>query len=95
MKKEKAQDMLKNLNGWELVENAGKIEKKYKFANFVEAMAFINKVAEIAEQEGHHPDIFVSYSRVTITLFTHKINGLHMNDFIVAAKIDALEKNGA
>ena len=86
-----AKKFLEQVDGWELVENVKKIQKKFEFKNFVESMEFINKVAEIAEQEGHHPDIFVSYNFVTITIFTHKINGLHENDFILAAKIGQIK----
>ena len=60
------------------------------FKNFVEAMAFINKVADIAEEERHHPDIHISYNKVQLTLTTHAIHGLSENDFILAAKIDSL-----
>ena len=69
-----------------------RIEKKYKFETFRQAMEFINKVADIAETEDHHPNIFISYTRVTITLFTHSIGGLSINDFIVASKIELLEQ---
>jgi len=91
MEKEKAEKMLKELNGWNLIENSKKLEKEFKFKNFVEAMNFINKIAEIAEEQGHHPDIFVSYNKVKLSLFTHKIQGLHQNDFILAAKINAIQ----
>jgi 4a-hydroxytetrahydrobiopterin dehydratase len=74
---------------WSLVNN--KIEKKYTFKDFVEAIGFVNHVAEIAESEGHHPDIFISYNKVTITLWTHVSKGLTLNDFIVAAKIEKLK----
>ena len=81
---------LKKTPGWELVKSAKKIQRKFGFKNFLEAMQFINNVAAIAEQEGHHPDIFVSYNKVTVSIYTHKINGLHENDFILAAKISKL-----
>ncbi|MBI2597923.1 MAG: 4a-hydroxytetrahydrobiopterin dehydratase [Candidatus Diapherotrites archaeon] len=87
-----AKKMLLQAKGWELTENGKKIEKKFVFKNFAKAMEFVGKVAKIAEQEGHHPDIFVSYNKVTITNYTHKIGGLHENDFILAAKIDELKK---
>ncbi|HTY39932.1 MAG TPA: 4a-hydroxytetrahydrobiopterin dehydratase [Candidatus Paceibacterota bacterium] len=67
-----------------------KIRKEYKFKNFEEAMAFVNKVAEIAQKDDHHPDIHVFYNRVQLELWTHAIGGLSENDFIVAAKVDAL-----
>ncbi|MGB8492076.1 MAG: 4a-hydroxytetrahydrobiopterin dehydratase, partial [Bacteroidales bacterium] len=64
---------------------------EYLFANFKQTMEFVNKVADIAEEEGHHPDMFVSYSRVEIELWTHSINGLSENDFIMAAKFDKIK----
>ncbi len=90
MKKEKAEELLKGLDGWELAEGAKKILKNYRFRDFAEAMEFVNKVGEICEVQGHHSDIFVSYSRVAITNYTHKIGGLHRNDFVLAAKIDGI-----
>ncbi len=75
---------------WDVVADGKKIEKKFKFKDFNEAMEFINKVAEIANSEDHHPDIFNSYSRVTITLWTHAIGGLSVNDFILASKIELI-----
>ena len=65
------------------------LEKEYSFKNFREALAFTDKIGEIAEQEGHHPDIFLSYGKVKIQLWTHKIDGLSENDFILAAKCDS------
>ncbi|MCD4712361.1 MAG: 4a-hydroxytetrahydrobiopterin dehydratase [Clostridiales bacterium] len=75
---------------WELIEEK-KITHKYKFKNFKEALEFVNKVGEIAENEGHHPDIELGWGRVTISLMTHKIGGLSRNDFIMASKIDDLK----
>jgi len=69
-----------------------KIHKQISYKNFKEAMAFVNKIAEIAEEEGHHPDMCISYNKVDFTLFTHKIGGLSENDFIMAAKIDELQR---
>jgi len=74
---------------WKL-ENTTKIVRSFRFKNFIESMRFINEVAQLAETEGHHPDIFVSYSYVKISLTTHNIGGLSENDFIVAAKIDEI-----
>lgn len=68
-----------------------RIRKKYKFESFRDAINFINKIADLAEEEDHHPNIFNSYNRVTITLFTHSIGGLSINDFIMASKIELLE----
>ena len=78
-------------NSWKIVEEHH-LEKGYTFPNFVEALAFTNKVGALAEQEGHHPDIHLAYGKVKITLWTHKINGLSENDFILAAKCDELVK---
>jgi 4a-hydroxytetrahydrobiopterin dehydratase len=74
---------------WKL-EDTTKIYRSFRFSNFLESMRFINEVAEVAEAEGHHPDIFISYSYVRITLTTHNIGGLSENDFIMAAKIDEI-----
>jgi len=72
---------------WEVLDDK-KIKKLFKFKDFKEAMVFVNKVAELAESEGHHPDISIHYSKVEILLWTHSIGGLSENDFILAAKID-------
>ena len=82
---------LKEVSGWEVVEGS-KIQKKMKFKNFIELMKFVNKMSDLAEAEGHHPDFFVSYSQLIITLWTHAISGLSENDFILAKKIDNLAK---
>ena len=75
--------------GWKVLKNL-KIEKLFKFKNFKRAIEFVNKVAVLAEEEGHHPDIAVNYSEVNIAIWTHAIGGLSENDFILAAKIDNL-----
>jgi len=90
--KEESQNYLSQVLGWEMVEDGKKITKEFKFKNFKEAMAFINNVADLAESEGHHPDIHIYYSRVILELWTHAIGGLSENDFILAAKIDQLPK---
>jgi len=83
-------ELMKSMKeGWEVVDNK-KLRKAYKFKNFKEALDFTNKVGAIAEEEGHHPDIYLSWGKVVIELWTHKIGGLHENDFILAAKIDEL-----
>lgn len=64
------------------------LEKTYTFPNFRDALAFTNRVGELAEREGHHPDIYLAWGKVTVTLWTHKIDGLTESDFILAAKID-------
>lgn len=76
---------------WELLaEDTPQIHRRLKFDNFDKAMEFVNKVAEIAQEQGHHPDISISYNVVDLTLYTHAIGGLHENDFVMAAKIDEL-----
>jgi len=65
--------------------------KEAKFSDFKEAMQFVNTVADIAENAGHHPDIYISYNKVEIILWTHAIGGLSLNDFIVAARIEEME----
>ncbi len=84
---------MNDVPGW-VLEDDQKITRTWMFSDFVHAMKFINMVADIAEKDGHHPDIFVSYNRVVIDLWTHSIRGLSENDFIVAAKINAIEKEG-
>lgn len=90
MQESEAREHLTEISGWVLGGDAKKIEKLFVFADFKAAMSFVNKVADIAESEGHHPDIAISYNRVTITLWTHAVGGLTLNDFILAAKIDAI-----
>lgn len=90
MSRKEAESYLTQVSGWDIVDS--KIEKEFRFKDFKEAMKFVNKVAEIAEEEGHHPDINISWNKVTLELTTHSIRGLSENDFIVAAKIDRLEQ---
>jgi len=77
---------------WTLVEEEGiqRLERVFRFTNFAEALNFTNRVGALAEEEGHHPAILTEWGRVTITLWTHKIRGLHRNDFIMAAKLDSV-----
>lgn len=90
MKKDEYEPLLKQVKDWEVVENI-KIVKTFIFKNFKEALAFVNKVGELAESENHHPNIFLfGWNKVKITLTTHALKGLSENDFIMAAKIDAL-----
>jgi 4a-hydroxytetrahydrobiopterin dehydratase len=78
---------------WKLVDREGieRLERAFSFANFAEALDFTNRVGAVAEEEGHHPAILTEWGRVTVTLWTHKIRGLHRNDFIMASKIDHLK----
>jgi 4a-hydroxytetrahydrobiopterin dehydratase len=77
---------------WEVVEREGilRLERLFKFKNFVQALEFTNRVGELAEAQGHHPAILTEWGTVTVTWWTHKIKGLHRNDFIMAAKTDML-----
>jgi 4a-hydroxytetrahydrobiopterin dehydratase len=86
----KAAALAKDLPGWAIASDGKWLIKKYKFKNFVEALAFVNKVGEVAEAEQHHPDIRVGWGYVEIHLQTHAAGGLHENDFILAAKIEEL-----
>ena len=84
-----AEAFLENVPDWQL-KDARRIERTYWFKNFRQAFAFVGAVAELAESEGHHPDITFGWGYATVALHTHKIKGLHENDFIMAAKIDRL-----
>ena len=84
---EEIQRFLSQLNDWNVVDNHH-LEKTYTFPNFVEALALTNKIGEIAESEGHHPDLYLTWGKLIVKIWTHKIDGLHENDFILAAKCD-------
>ena len=87
--------LLKNLPGWNQVEGGKRIRREWRAKNFVAAIDFFNKVADLSEAEGHHPDLhLVGYRDVAIEIWTHAIGGLSENDFILAAKIDALPFSG-
>jgi len=75
--------------GWQVV-NQHHLEKEYKFKNFLEALDFTNKVGELAESQGHHPDIYLTWGQVKLSIWTHKIDGLTESDFVLAAKADKL-----
>lgn len=95
MAKDEAKELLSQVSDWELVEEEGKlaIRKRFiKFGSYLDGVEFVNRVAKIAEEEGHHPDIFLGWRRVTVNLMTHAIGGLSENDFILAAKIDNLQR---
>jgi 4a-hydroxytetrahydrobiopterin dehydratase len=82
---------------WEIVEHKGikRLKRTFKFDNFVQALAFTNRVGQIAEAEGHHPALQTEWGKATVTWWTHKIKGLHRNDFIMAAKTDPLQRDEA
>ncbi len=92
LKADLAHAYLKELDiGWAIV--GGKLEKEYLFADFTQALAFANKIGEAAEAQAHHPDLYISYGKVKVELWTHKISGLSENDFILAADCDYLHKH--
>ena len=80
------------VSDWQLIERdeIKRLERLFQFDGFAQALAFTNRVGELAEEEGHHPALLTEWGRVTVTWWTHKIRGLHRNDFIMAAKTDAL-----
>jgi len=83
-------DLAKGISSnWRVI-NEHHLEKEFKFKNFQEALNFVNKVGQLAESEGHHPDIYLSWGKVKLTMWTYKICGLHKNDFILAAKVGEL-----
>ncbi len=85
-----ARRLLEETPEWRLEEGATRLTRRFEFGDFRKAMEFVNRVADIAEEEGHHPDIAIHWNRVDHVLWTHKIGGLHENDFILAAKIGRL-----
>ncbi|PYN58661.1 MAG: 4a-hydroxytetrahydrobiopterin dehydratase [Candidatus Rokuibacteriota bacterium] len=80
------------VSGWQLLDREGiaRLERVFHFPSFADALAFTNRVGALAEAEGHHPALLTEWGRVTVTWWTHKIRGLHRNDFIMAAKTDGL-----
>ena len=90
---DQAQELMKQLSGeWMLIDQCRMLARAFVFKDFKQALAFVNKIGELAEAEGHHPDLTVGYGNVGVELTTHAINGLSENDFIVAAKIDEIKK---
>ncbi|HIF60205.1 MAG TPA: 4a-hydroxytetrahydrobiopterin dehydratase [Rhodospirillales bacterium] len=87
-----AKTFLLSTVGWELKEDAKKLHRSFKFDDFQMALDFVQKVAAVAEQEDHHPDIEFGWGYANISVLTHKINGLHENDFILAAKINLIQE---
>ena len=85
-------ELRREVSAWQLVERDGipRLERLFRFPSFAEALAFTNRIGALAEAEGHHPALLTEWGRVTVTWWTHKIRGLHRNDFIMAAKTDAL-----
>lgn len=91
---EEATAMLAQVNGWELSEDGREIHQTFRFEDYYQTMAFVNAVAWIAHREFHHPTLLIGYSRCEVHYRTSAIGGLSENDFICAAKIDALQKAG-
>jgi len=84
-----AQAALAQVQGWS-VNSQGEIEKRFKFENFVQALAFVNKIGSVAEEMQHHPDITINYNRVTLSVTTHDVSGLSQKDFDLAARANQL-----
>ena len=84
------EELMKSLSQNWIVINEHHLEKEYKFKNFAKALEFVNKIGELAETQVHHPDIYLAWGRVKLIIWTHKIDGLHKNDFILAAKADEI-----
>ncbi len=82
-------ELNRDRGGWQVVDGHH-LEKEFRFKDFREALAFVNRVGEVAEEEGHHPDLHLTWGKVTMTTWTHKIGGLTESDFILAAKADRL-----
>jgi 4a-hydroxytetrahydrobiopterin dehydratase len=82
--------MLASVPGWKMEENGTRLARRFEFEDFRKAMEFVNRVADLAEEQGHHPDIAIHWNKVDLVLWTHKIGGLHENDFILAAKVGRL-----
>lgn len=87
---DEAQGFMDQVPGWALSDTSDRINRKFAFDDFVASLDFVNKVGALAEAEGHHPDITFGWGYAEIEVFTHKIKGLHENDFILAAKINEL-----
>ena len=91
LSEEKENELMRQTKEWIFIKDGThKIRRQFKFGDFKEAMNFVNKVAEIANTEDHHPDIYIFYNKVQLDLFTHAVGGLSKNDFIMASKINML-----
>jgi 4a-hydroxytetrahydrobiopterin dehydratase len=87
---EEASAYLAQADGWELLDDGRRIERSYRFKNYKEAFGFVQRVSDLAEREGHHPDVAFGWGYARVSLQTKKIKGLHENDFIMAAKINLI-----
>jgi 4a-hydroxytetrahydrobiopterin dehydratase len=92
---EEIKELLPQIPGWQIVkrDDIKRLERVFRFDNFARALDFTNRVGHAAEAEGHHPALLTEWGKVTVTWWTHKIRGLHRNDFIMAAKTDQLYEN--
>ena len=91
---DEASILLNEIEGWDVIDNGvKKLKKEFSFSNYSDSVDFSNKVAEMAEQEDHHPQIILEWGKVTVIWWSHKIKGLHKNDFICAAKTNNISKN--
>ncbi len=86
---EQIRPLIAQIDGWNVIESHH-LEKNYRFPDFQQALDFVNEVGRIAEDQGHHPDIYLAWGKVRITIWTHKIDGLTESDFILAAKLDEI-----
>ena len=93
--REEAGELLARAPAWSLEENGTRLTRRFEFEDFRKAIAFVNRVADIAEEQGHHPDIAIHWNKVDLVLWTPKIGGLHENDFILAAKVNRLLEESA
>lgn len=94
---EEVEALVVHIPAWELIEVEGvpQLERTFRFSNFLEALAFTKRVGDLAESQGHHPALLTEWGMVRVTWYTHKIKGLHRNDFIMAARTDALARSQA
>ncbi len=92
LSQEEAEKLNEQIDSWTLEEKNEhlQISKQFKFKDFKESLEFVNKVGDIAEEQNHHPNLYIIYNKVKVIIYTHVIGGLHENDFIIAAKIDKL-----
>ena len=91
---DEASILIKEIEGWDVIDDgAKKLKKEFSFSNYSDSVDFSNKVADMAEQEDHHPQIILEWGKVTVIWWSHKIKGLHKNDFICAAKTNNINKS--
>jgi len=91
MKAEEIAPLMGELEGWEVVAHHH-LTKRYAFDDFAGALAFVNLIGQLADEEGHHPDLYLAWGKVGVEIWTHKIDGLTLSDFVMAAKIDRLPR---